>query len=39
MIVKIDPEAEAELEEAADRYEENVPGLGRQYWADRVPNG
>jgi hypothetical protein len=24
----IEPEAEAELEEAADRYESNVPGLG-----------
>jgi hypothetical protein len=34
MIVKIEPEAEAELEEAADRYEENVPGLGREFLAE-----
>jgi hypothetical protein len=27
----IEPEAEAELEEAADRYEESVPGLGLEF--------
>jgi toxin ParE1/3/4 len=27
----IEPEAEAELEEAADRYEESVPGLGLDF--------
>jgi hypothetical protein len=30
----IDPEAEAELEEAADRYEESVPGLGLEFLAE-----
>jgi len=45
MIIRIEPEAEAELEEAADRYEESVPGLGRQFLAemrrrtDEVANG
>ena len=27
----IEPEAEAELEEAGDRYEESVPGLGLDF--------
>lgn len=27
----IEPEAEAELEQAADRYEESVPGLGLEF--------
>lgn len=27
----IEPEAEAELERAADRYEETVPGLGLEF--------
>ena len=27
----IEPEAEAELEEAGDRYEESVPGLGLEF--------
>ncbi|MBK7582510.1 MAG: type II toxin-antitoxin system RelE/ParE family toxin [Myxococcales bacterium] len=27
----IEPEAETELEEAADRYEESVPGLGLEF--------
>lgn len=33
MIAKIyvEPEAEAELEEAAERYEDSVPGLGREF--------
>lgn len=30
----IEPEAEAELEEAAERYEESVPGLGREFLAE-----
>jgi hypothetical protein len=30
----IEPEAEAELEEAADRYEESVPGLGAAFLAE-----
>jgi hypothetical protein len=30
----IEPEAEAELEEAADRYEESVPGLGVAFLAE-----
>jgi hypothetical protein len=30
----IEPEAEAELEEAADRYEESVPGLGLEFLAE-----
>lgn len=27
----VEPEAEAELEEAGDRYEESVPGLGLEF--------
>lgn len=27
----VEPEAEAELEEASDRYEESVPGLGLEF--------
>jgi len=27
----IEPEAEAEFEEASDRYEEGVPGLGLEF--------
>jgi hypothetical protein len=30
----IEPEAEAELEHAADRYEESVPGLGLEFLAE-----
>lgn len=30
----IEPEAEAELEEAADRYTESVPGLGLEFLAE-----
>lgn len=30
----IEPEAEAELEEAADHYEESVPGLGLEFLAE-----
>ncbi|MGH7295741.1 MAG: hypothetical protein ACRELB_12435 [Polyangiaceae bacterium] len=30
----IEPEAEAELENVADRYEAAVPGLGRQFVAE-----
>ena len=30
----IEPEAEAELEEAASHYEESVPGLGQEFLAE-----
>lgn len=30
----IEPEAEAELEDAAERYEESVPGLGQEFLAE-----
>jgi plasmid stabilization system protein ParE len=30
----IEPEAEAELEEAADHYDESVPGLGLEFLAE-----
>jgi hypothetical protein len=30
----VEPEAEAELEEAATRYETGVPGLGQQFLAE-----
>jgi hypothetical protein len=30
----VESEAEAELEEAAERYEESVPGLGREFLAE-----
>lgn len=30
----LEPEAETELEEAADRYEESVPGLGLEFLAE-----
>ena len=30
----IEPEAEAELEKAADRYAESVPGLGLEFLAE-----
>jgi hypothetical protein len=30
----IEPEAEAELEEAVERYEESVPGLGQEFLAE-----
>jgi hypothetical protein len=32
--LRIEPEAEGELEEAADRYEESLPGLGREFLAE-----
>ena len=30
----LEPEAEAELEQAADRYEESVPGLGVEFLSE-----
>jgi hypothetical protein len=32
--IYVEPEAEAELEEAAERYEDGVPGLGREFLAE-----